>query len=233
MVLCGICLAEERPETIGLELEIEVLPGSDSNPMADGETPASEMSSYFDPVFENLGHWLSYVFSANRPIETGNSISSEVFMSGERAADLGDSISSDGANSPGGAGPTGKPNKPLIDLDASWPNGKPRIESKTSRRCGSGAERFMDGLPVQRSKAEIDAYFITNVVHTRKVHPKASASSEPQRVEGAEQALSPAFAPKTSAATFAVQTIQEPSSILFCGLATMVAALRRRRQGPR
>ncbi len=230
MVLCGICAAEDHPKKVDrkLEVEVEVIPDGDLNPMADGETSASEMSAFFDGIFGNLGRWLAHTFSDNRPLEAGNTISSEVFMSGERAAYVGNS-SSDGKIASGGTGPVTKPNKPLIDVDASWPNGAPRIESKSSRHGGSKAERFIDGQPVRRSKAEIDAYFRANVVHTRKVNPKASAASETQRVEVSAQAVSPATSPKAISATLAIQTIPEPSSVLLCGLATMAVALRRRR----
>lgn len=231
MVLCGFCLAQDpvkRPEP-ELPVETEVVPEVDPNPMADGKTSASEMSAYFDGIFGGLGNWLAYAFSDNRPIESGNLSSSMVFMSGERAASLGDQNAYNGRRLPGVSGLNLNSGKPLVDLHLPEGNEGPRIEIKSGKDKDSTAEGVVNDSVFRHSKAAIDRYFTANVIHPPKGPVNASRRPGSLRSKMSVKAFRSVSASNPAAASLAMQAVPEPSSILFCGFAAVICACFRRR----
>lgn len=226
MVL-GLGMAENPAEKTGLELEIgknvaeEVNPG----PKPKGKKSAAEISAYFDEIFGNFSRWLSFAFSNNRPVESGNLISSESFMSGDREAFLGQQHAPV-AQKPGRGG---KPDRPPLDLDPPEGPGGPRIEIQSGKdKHSSGAGTVEDAF-LRHSKAAIDRYYTANVVRTDQVPAKASGRSAAPRSRTAMKTARPNSTPDTTVATFAIQAVPEPSSILLCGFATVMAACFRSR----
>ena len=228
MVLCGFCMAENPVKTPEIELEVEtrVSPEVDPSPMADGKTSASEMSAYFDGIFGKLGNWLAYVLSDNRPIEPGNVSSAEVFMSGDRAAAIGDQYVPNGRKLVNWSGSDLNPDKPLSQ---PGDNQGPRIEIKSGSGKGSKGQGIVDDLVLRHSKAAIDRYFTANVLRAPKGPAKASrrlGSGQSKMSVKAFRYLSDSAKPAT---TFAMQAVPEPSSTLFFSIAAVICTCIRRR----
>lgn len=231
MVLCGFCLAADPAKTLGLELEIEteVTPKDDRNPMTRGRASASQISAYFDEIFGKLGNWLAHAFSDNRPIDGGNLSSSVVFMSGERAAFLGDPNAYRGGKFPGSGSYYLDPGKPLDDLLLPEGNDGPRIEVKSGKTPGATAEDGIENPFLRHSRAAIDQYFTANVVRTRKSPVTASRRSESPQSKMSVKAFRSLSALNSTVAFSAIQSVPEPSSVLFCGFAAVVFTWHRRR----
>ncbi|MEO5916617.1 MAG: PEP-CTERM sorting domain-containing protein [Luteolibacter sp.] len=224
-------MAEDSVKTAGLELEVESEATSEGDPApkASGKTSASEISAYFDEIFGKFGQWLAYTLSDDRPIESGNLSSSEGFLSGDRAAFLGSQPLDKGSEPLVGIDETGNFAQPPADWNPPEGYQGPRIEIKSRINKGPNAEGAIDESLFRHSKAAIDRYFAANVLRTHKIPANGSSRSETQRSKTSMTAFNSLSASDTTTASFAIQAVPEPSSILLCGFATTMFVWCRRR----
>ncbi|MES2657037.1 MAG: hypothetical protein V4689_00390 [Verrucomicrobiota bacterium] len=223
-------MAEDPATETGLEVAVETEGNPDA--AADAKTSTAEMAAYFDEIFGKFGHWFAYAFSDNRPIESGNLSASMPFMNGDRASFLGDQNGPSGRTPSGGGSQTENPPKPPLDFDLPDDDG-PRIEIKSVKARNFTAEGIFNDSFFQHSNAAIDQHFMENVLRRDVISAPVSNRPATQRSKMSVKAFRSLPASDSPAASFAIQAVPEPSSILFCGFASMILAWHRRRPDSR